>query len=402
MPFVVKNGDQTSVSKYSKLTTNYYLRTMQLSHWEYDRYFKHVDVVIIGAGIVGLSAALYLKQQSPKQKILVVERSFLPYGASTRNAGFACFGSITELQDDLTRMSEDEVFQLVEKRYKGLQRLRKNLGDNNIRFIPCGGYELFTQQDDEVYQKAIAKLPYFNRTIGKLLRKKDIYTKEDKQIKKFGFRNIEHLVKNRLEGQIDTGRMMDTLIQKVRNLGVNILTGIAVDSYEASGNSVVVHANGVAIKAKKLLICTNGFVKKLLPELDVEPARAQVLVTKPIKDLNWAGTFHYDRGYYYFRNIGNRILLGGGRNLDFKTENTTEFGLTTLVQERLKELLYQTIAPGKSIEIERQWSGIMGLGASKKTIVQEVDKNVFSAVRMGGMGVALGMMVGEEVAGMMV
>ena len=402
MPFVVKNGDQTSVSKYSKLTTNYYLRTMQLSHWEYDRYFKHVDVVIIGAGIVGLSAALYLKQQSPKQKILVVERSFLPYGASTRNAGFACFGSITELQDDLTRMSEDEVFQLVEKRYKGLQRLRKNLGDNNIRFIPCGGYELFTQQDDEVYQKAIAELPYFNRTIGKLLRKKDIYTKEDKQIKKFGFRNIEHLVKNRLEGQIDTGRMMDTLIQKVRNLGVNILTGIAVDSYEASGNSVVVHANGVAIKAKKLLICTNGFVKKLLPELDVEPARAQVLVTKPIKDLNWAGTFHYDRGYYYFRNIGNRILLGGGRNLDFKTENTTEFGLTTLVQERLKELLYQTIAPGKSIEIERQWSGIMGLGASKKTIVQEVDKNVFSAVRMGGMGVALGMMVGEEVAGMMV
>ena len=402
MPFVVKNGDQTSVSKYSKLTTNYYLRTMQLSHWEYDRYFKHVDVVIIGAGIVGLSAALYLKQQSPKQKILVVERSFLPYGASTRNAGFACFGSITELQDDLTRMSEDEVFQLVEKRYKGLQRLRKNLGDNNIRFIPCGGYELFTQQDDEVYQKAIAELPYFNRTIGKLLRKKDIYTKEDKQIKKFGFRNIEHLVKNRLEGQIDTGRMMDTLLQKVRNLGVNILTGIAVDSYEASGNSVVVHANGVAIKAKKLLICTNGFVKKLLPELDVEPARAQVLVTKPIKDLNWAGTFHYDRGYYYFRNIGNRILLGGGRNLDFKTENTTEFGLTTLVQERLKELLYQTIAPGKSIEIERQWSGIMGLGASKKTIVQEVDKNVFSAVRMGGMGVALGMMVGEEVAGMMV
>ncbi|MBX7226377.1 MAG: FAD-binding oxidoreductase [Chitinophagales bacterium] len=372
---------------------------MQLSYWEYDRYFKHIDVAIVGSGIVGLSAAFYLKKKFPKKKIVVLERSFLPYGASTRNAGFACFGSITELQDDLTIMSEDEVFTLVEKRYKGLQRLRHHLGDKNIRYIPCGGYELFTQQDKAVYQKAIEEQHYFNTTIGKLLGKKDIYTNEDKHIKKFGFRNIEHLIKNRLEGQIDTGRMMDTLSEKVRHLGVNILTGIPVDRFEASGDSLTIFANGVEIKTKQLLICTNGFAKNLLPELDVAPARAQVLVTKPIENLNWEGTFHYDRGYYYFRNIGNRILLGGGRNLDFKTEHTTEFGLTTLVQERLKELLHETIAPGKNVEIERQWSGIMGLGSSKKTIVQQVDKNVFCAVRMGGMGVALGMMIGEEAAG---
>jgi hypothetical protein len=37
----------------------------------------------------------------------------------------------------------------------------------------------------------------------------------------------------------------------------------------------------------------------------VKPARAQVLITEPIDNLDVRGTFHLDCGYYYFRNIGS-------------------------------------------------------------------------------------------------
>ena len=47
-----------------------------------------------------------------------------------------------------------------------------------------------------------------------------------------------------------------------------------------------------------------------------------MFLTKPFSKLNIKGSFHYDRGFYYFRNIENRILFGGGRNLDFKKEKT--------------------------------------------------------------------------------
>ena len=57
-----------------------------------------------------------------------------------------------------------------------------------------------------------------------------------------------------------------------------------------------------------------------------------MLITKPLENLHFRGTFHLDKGYYYFRNIDQRILFGGGRNLDFETEETTEFG-ETLVQD---------------------------------------------------------------------
>jgi glycine/D-amino acid oxidase-like deaminating enzyme len=134
--------------------------------------------------------------------------------------------------------------------------------------------------------------------------------------------------------------------------------------------------------------------------LEVEPARAQVLVTKPVEGLQLKGSFHYDHGYYYFRNIGNRILFGGARNLDFEEENTMDFSLTSKIQNRLDELLTTMIAPGRNPEVEMRWSGIMGIGPKKSPIVEKVSERIYCAVRMGGMGVALGSLVGEDAAKM--
>ena len=144
-------------------------------------------------------------------------------------------------------------------------------------------------------------------------------------------------------------------------------------------------------------IATNGFSNKLLKE-DVKPARAQVLITKPIKNLKIQGTFHLDKGYYYFRNIDDRILLGGGRNLDFKNEETDEFGLNIKIQNELESMLKTVILPKNKFEIDHRWSGIMGVGNKKTTIIKTISENVFCGVRLGGMGIAIGSAVGNELA----
>jgi len=68
----------------------------------------------------------------PKASILILEKGVLPQGASTKNAGFACFGSLSEILGDLQSHTEEEVLTLIEKRWNGLQLLRKNLIDRNI------------------------------------------------------------------------------------------------------------------------------------------------------------------------------------------------------------------------------------------------------------------------------
>ena len=73
----------------------YYI--MNLSYWEYKTWLSNIDYTIVGSGIVGLNCALALREEHPHAKIVVLEKGVLPQGASTKNAGFACFGSISEI-----------------------------------------------------------------------------------------------------------------------------------------------------------------------------------------------------------------------------------------------------------------------------------------------------------------
>jgi gamma-glutamylputrescine oxidase len=373
-----------------------------LSFWEQEQFFKNIDIAIIGSGIVGLNAALTLKEQQPKLRVVVFERGVLPEGASTRNAGFACFGSITELLDDLETQSEDAVFSLVETRYRGLQRLRQRVGDKNLTYEALGGYEIFNPTENTKegigFQECLEKLSYFNKNLKSITGREYTYKIAQND---FGFKNtLPTLIHNTAEGQIDTGKMMTALMKQCQDKKIKIFNGLKIkDLTDDAAKGVVLETeDGWSISVKKLIVATNGFARRLLPNLEVIPARNQVLITKPIKNLPFKGCFHYDKGYYYFRNVGNRLLLGGGRNLDFQGEMTDDFANTDLIQTRLLDLLKTVILPDTKLEIEHWWSGVLGIGNLKKPIIEFVSPNVVVAVRMGGMGVAIGSLVGEEAA----
>ncbi len=364
---------------------------LNYSYWELKEWFSNIDFAIIGSGIVGLNTAIYLQEKYPKSKILVLEKGLLPNGASTKNAGFACFGSLSEIIDDLDSHTEEEVYSLVEKRWEGLQLLRENLGDANIGYRQYGGYELFSNNDN-LFEECLEKKEIVNQLL-KPIFKQDVFSISDN---KYGFNNIKNnYLFNQYEGQIDTGKMMASLLKCAHLEGVKILNNVAVTKVSDEGEIEL--NNSFSFKSGKVLIATNGFANQFLKE-NLQPARAQVLITKPIENLQIKGTFHLEKGYYYFRNIDNRILFGGGRNLDFKTEETSEFGLTTLVQNKLEEILKSTILPNQKVEIEQRWSGIMGVGNQKKAIVKQVSENIYCGVRLGGMGVAIGSSIGKELA----
>ena len=105
-----------------------------------------------------------------------------------------------------------------------------------------------------------------------------------------------------------------------------------------------------------------------------------------------------DCGYYYFRNINHRILLGGGRNLDIVGETTVHFATTNMIQAELERLLKEVILPNKDFEIDQRWSGIMGVGSQKKPLIFQASDRVFVGARMGGMGIAIGCSVGKKLS----
>ena len=367
---------------------------MNFSFWELKNWFSNVDFTIVGSGIVGLHCALRLRELHPKSKILILEKGILPQGASTKNAGFACFGSLSEIIDDLKNHSEQDVINLIQKRKNGLTLLRKNLGDKAIDYQQNGGYELFLNNENDFFENYISQIPFINSLLKPIFGNQTFARKANS----FEFKNIcENLIVNPYEGQIDTGNMMQALLKKAVAKDILILNHQNVIKYTEANSEVEMLVNDFSFKTKNLLFATNGFASELTKN-QVKPARAQVLITDPIENLHIKGTFHLDEGYYYFRNIGNQILLGGGRNLDFEIETTTEFGITEKVQNHLETLLKEVILPNRKVEIQHRWSGIMGMGESKNPIVKQISDRVFCGVRLGGMGVAIGSLVGSELA----
>ncbi|HEY4290623.1 MAG TPA: FAD-dependent oxidoreductase [Puia sp.] len=393
---------------------------VQLSVWEKESFFAPADIVIAGSGLVGLWSAYYLKKHAPSLSITIIERGLIPTGASTRNAGFACFGSLSELVEDAGQMGMDQLLELVDMRYRGLKKIRKTFSSEDIAYEKYGGYELIGNQPattpaiaDSVVSPSTTSdltdlnqlrshIDEFNRLLKKITGFQKTFRLQNENIAQFGFSNIQYLVENRSEGQLHSGKLCQALLRLVQSMGVTVLNNIEITGFEKVNGHLLLHTqHQFPLIAQQLLVATNAFARQLLPQLDLTPARGQVIVTSPIDGLPFKGTFHFDKGFYYFRNLGDRILLGGARNTAIGEETTTEMDLSDPIQHELERFLKEVVLPDRFYTIEHRWSGIMGMGSEKMPIIKAVNDHVFCAVRMSGMGVALAPIVGEKVAMLM-
>ncbi len=376
-------------------------KTIPLSIWEKESFFAPSDYLIIGSGFVGLWTAYYLKKQDPKCRVTILERGMIPTGASTRNAGFACFGSITELLYDARTLGLDNTLELVEMRYKGIRRIEKTFKKKDIDLEFSGGYDLLTEKELSALPDLKQQVKWMNDELEKMTGEKKVYSICPEKIQNFGLSGIEGLVENRMEGGLHSGKLALQLLSLVQGMGVVILNNIDVLHIEKGSEGFNLHTDrNLVFKSGKVIVCTNAFARKLLPELDVVPARGQVLLTSPIEDLKLHGTFHYDEGFYYFRNLGNRVLLGGARNKAFEDERTEVMDTSFAIQQELEQFLSTHILQDKSYTITDRWSGIMAMGSEKLPIIKEIEPGLICAVRMSGMGVALAPEVGKRVGEM--
>jgi len=372
------------------------------SVWENESFFSPRDIIIIGSGFTGLWSAYYLKKANPDKSILILERGMIPCGASSRNAGFACFGSFTELLADAQKSGESGMLSLVEMRYKGLEKIRKKFRDEEIGYEGLGGFELLPAQKFKDLDDLRTSIDALNHQLKNITGHTKTFHLNDSRMRQFGLGGAHHIIENRLEGQLHSGKLLEALTAKVCGMGVSLLTSVDVKNIGTTETGIQLETTlPVPLKAQQVLVCTNAFAKSLLPELDIVPARGQVLLTEPIEGLKLRGAFHYDEGFYYFRNLGNRVLLGGARNKFFSEEETFSSEVSDAVQQELEKFLQETVIPGLPYRVNMRWSGTMAVGAEKLPVIRKINDRVFCAVRMSGMGVALAPQIGKIISNMM-
>ncbi len=365
------------------------------------------DYIIIGAGIVGLSTSIELKQQQPDARVLVLERGTLPMGASSRNAGFACIGSFTEILMDIEMMGKDNAIQQMVERWEGLKTLRNKIGDQEIDFVMCGNYELVGLDSFE----SLDRLDEINELLYPHF-KCSIFERCDEKLTEFGFSkdSISAVVFNRFEGMLDSGRLMNALLNKAQKLGVTIRYGShaerPIQKDRGLEVAVKIQERTITFTAPVVGVCINALTSELIPEIKIKPGRAQVLVTEPLShQLLFDAPVHMGQGFWFFRPMPeNRVLLGGGRHLDFEGETTTSFDITPQIMGPLKKILTSMILPNDTPKIECCWSGIMGFSEDHLPHIEEVPglENVVVGFGCNGMGIARGYRTGEKTAALLI
>lgn len=378
------------------------------SYWEQTTFLRSPDVAIIGAGLTGLQAALAIKEQAPATDVLVIERAPIPRGASTRNAGFACFGAPTELLADLDAYGEASMVETVRERYAGVRSLEENFAHRGIDWEKNGGFEVV--DDASTAEMVRRRLPRLNALLEGVTGLAETWSEVDKS--DFAGNQLRPaatppalLLRTPLEAQLHPGKLVTLLLDDCHRAGVRFLFGCDVDEIRGAAAGDVLSPSKHAVQitgagwgtltAGRALITVNAFARKLLPAdfpEQIRPVRNQVLLSKPLTDFPLRGCFHYHEGYVYFRNVGNdRLLIGGARHKAGAASETDQFGPNGIPEAFLLEKLNQWF-PERTwadADFPVRWSGIIAQGDGKTPVLRFAAPGILVAGRLAGMGVAL-------------
>lgn len=370
------------------------------SGWHAMHYNKTWDALIIGSGITGLSAAINLKQMHPHLQVLVVDQHLWGASATTQNAGFLCLGSPGELLFDLRNFGEHAVLKNLSLRWRGAKRLLKTLGAKKTGYKQTGGFEVFTSAQSNHYDDVCQNLNQLNIIMKRVTDIQNFYsvvdTKKLPLPANHQFKTGFHI---QFEGQLNPALLWENLKLKALNLNVAFQTGIRCSEITSGIECFVITNNGPNpfIKTKKVLLATNSETDLLTGTKLITPGRGQIILTKPISGLPLKANIHAEEGYLYFRNIGERLLIGGGRHWDFEGENTSQIAPNEFILTKLKQYT-ETYIVGKPITIDQQWSGIMGFTKDKKPVITEHQPGWVIAAGLNGMGMAMGAEIGRLAA----
>lgn len=382
---------------------------MPTGYWESEYLLRPADLTIVGAGIVGMSAALHFKKLRPDAHVRIIERAPISAGGTTRNAGFACFGSAGEWLDDLQVLGLAKLQELVQSRAEGLSDMLQLLGEEAIGMSWSGGWELFSERDTDVRlaQQVIRALPEINEAVAPILAKvlghihPRLQDSPAALIDKHRARKVgaHQTVALPWEGMIHTGKMVEAFHRALDRANVHRVHGVQVQSFHPKGDQWAIQTHQGQLLTSQLAVCTNGMASDLIPKMDTKPVPNRVLVAK-IKPGSWPlGTYHLDRGYLYLRTLGqSHVLFGGGRHWGHDLAPADPVNAQPIQDWDAQLTATAESWLGPLDTITHRWTGWLGVGQDRRPLIGQTQPGLHHAVRLGGMGVAIGTKVGRELA----
>jgi glycine/D-amino acid oxidase-like deaminating enzyme len=360
---------------------------------------KSADVVIIGSGYTGLSAAI----QTAKHGLhtVVVDAESAGWGCSSRNGGQVSTSlkpSFLQLQ---AKYGRDKAVAILSEGYNALNWVESFTQEANIDCdfkrvgLFCGAHNKAALQG---YRDTIANtVPEFE-TQPFIVEPKDTRKEIDSDDYMGGMVLPHH-------GSIDPGRYHLGLLAHAKQLGVEVISHCKVDDIRKSAGKFNVSTTKGNISAKDVLVATSGYTGKLTPwqQQRIIPIGSYVIATEPLAEGQLETLIPNDRMVIdsrkvvvYFRSCPERkrIIFGGRVSL-----NETN---PKLSGPKLHALMVQRFPMLHDIKISHSWMGFVGYTFNEMPHLGKQD-GIHYSMGYCGSGVSLasyfGMRIGLQIAG---
>jgi len=346
------------------------------------------DIAIIGGGINGIATAYYLKLLGC-ENIIVLEKKFVGYGASGRNAGFLLAGLSEPYSRLVIGMGPEWAKKLTKATIENHELIAEAIHKNNIAcdydksgsiHLASTGVERKEYDDtlellnrDGFQADPIGELPsHFKGFSG------GYFFPGDGKLDPFAF--VNGLSKN-----------------------IPVVEGFEVSKLKRSDTSLEVAGNKGKLQAEMVIIAVNGYAPLLdrFFERVIFPVRGQMMAASSRgKNFLSEAVYYANFGYDYFRQAtGDKILMGGLRNYYLKEEVGFDDEINKPLQDDLSSYVTERLGAGDHKIITR-WSGLMGDTRDGLPIVGALPHNSSAIVSAGfnGHGFGLGMVVSRDLA----
>ena len=359
---------------------------------------KLCDWLIVGAGYTGLSAARKLSELHPNQKIIIVDAQLAGEGASGRNSGYLVD---TTLNDGFTSNKELSNYKKKTDIYKlGIDVVKKFIKEHQVDcdWNECGKYFASSNQKDKKI------LENFSSTLTRLDFKHNILEKDDLG-KRLGTNFYNLALYTRGGILLNPGKLVRAMVDTLPN-NIELLENSQLTEWTKGKDTILCKFNDFQITTKKVIFCTNGFLKSLGIKKNYNfPLTLTASITRPLTDIEFKSIGKpKEWGVLPVRPMGATIRMTKDKRILIR--NTAEvFNPFKMMDVDLKKRsLIQKIGIKKRFPalpsdiIQSTWSGIVSRTRNSSQIFEKIDKNIFAAGCYNGSGIGVGTLFGEQIA----
>lgn len=372
---------------------------MTISYWldETQKKTLTYDVLIVGAGIAGLSTAYWLEKKDPSLKIAIIEKHYLASGASGRNAGFVTCGSanhFNKLQKSFGFEKAIEIWKFSEQNRELLKSEIIQDRAREVDYFSTGAVTVSSSDEDWAQQQNVLLKDMLRAGIDvELIYEKDL-------LSQYGVKNSAGGIQYKHDGLIHPIKLLNLLKSRLKK--TTFYFGEEVFTVSSTSSSVQIESQKNIFSGAKLFVCLNGFTGQLMPEFKklIKPQRAQAVVTEPLPSFV-KGPCYLTKHLCYFRQLPTgELLVGGFRNADIEAENTALDETTEKIQNALTDFIHSYFTQATNVNIKHRWSGIMGFSADEQMLVGAHPKrqNIYVMAGCASHGMGLSFNIGKTLA----